>query len=415
MRSLRHRILRCAKAALTRGTGVCVGSQWDTKVAELTIEGRVEGRRGALTVCGLKKTFGLVVAVDEVDLQLRAGEFVTLLGPSGSGKTTILVMLAGLERPDAGEVTLDGEDITYKPAHKRDIGVVFQNYALFPHMTVAENIAFPLKMRRMKYAEVQRRVSEAIELVRLFGLELRYPSQLSGGQQQRVAVARAVVYRPPVLLMDEPLSALDRNLREELQVEIRRLHRNLGTSFLYVTHDQGEALALSDRIVLMNRGRVEQVGSPSEVYQHPKTAFAARFLGQSNFVRGKVEGFGSDGTAVVRLRIGVCVRGVPSVPVERQQKVAVLVRPEHLNLLEFGPDREMTKTDEFSSLGMRVGDAMYLGETVRIRGTFMTGEDCVLQLRPDQASLLLSAGGGVVGWTPQRGVVIPDDEVRGGV
>ena len=236
----------------------------------------------------LHKSFGPVIAVEDLDLAIEPGEFITLLGPSGSGKTTTLMMIAGFDYPTSGEIYIDGQPIVGVPPHRRDLGMVFQNYALFPHMTVAENIGFALKQRRVSKAETARSVAESLEIVRLRGYEGRYPRQLSGGQQQRVALARAIIFKPRALLMDEPLSALDKQLREELQLEIKRLHRQLGITFIYVTHDQREALILSDRVAVMNAGRIEQVGSPSDLYDRPANRFVASFVGESNFLAGTV-------------------------------------------------------------------------------------------------------------------------------
>lgn len=241
-----------------------------------------------LELRGVRKIFGDTTAVGDLDLALCRGEFLTFLGPSGSGKTTTLAMVAGLEKPTAGTITLDGLPLDPLPAYRRNIGVVFQNYALFPHMTVAGNVAFPLEMRGVGRQEIATRVNETLTLVGLPGFGARYPAQLSGGQQQRVALARAIVFRPPLLLMDEPLGALDKRLREQMQIEIMRLHREFGLSVLYVTHDQEEALVMSDRIAVFDAGRIEQVGTAQELYERPQTPFVAGFLGDSNFFRGKV-------------------------------------------------------------------------------------------------------------------------------
>src|SRR5687767_2754599 len=246
----------------------------------------------------VQKTYdGESLVVKNLDLNIRAGEFVTLLGPSGSGKTTTLMMLAGFEIPTAGEIYVDEDPIASVPPYRRNIGMVFQNYALFPHMTVGENIAFPLQMRRMSRAEITRQTTAVLQLVGLPGYEGRYPRQLSGGQQQRVAVARALVFNPRVLLMDEPLGALDKQLREHLQLEIKALHDQLGVTIIYVTHDQEEALVMSDRIAVMNDGRIEQCGPPTELYDEPSTRFVATFIGESNFIDGRV--ISSDGLASV--------------------------------------------------------------------------------------------------------------------
>ena len=235
-----------------------------------------------------RSDLGPVVAVDSVSLDIAPGEFLTLLGPSGSGKTTTLMMLAGFEIPSDGEIYVDDTAIAAIPPYKRNIGMVFQNYALFPHMTVGENIAFPLKMRGLSKSEIARMSKEALELVKLPGYEGRYPRQLSGGQQQRIAVARALVFNPRVLLMDEPLGALDKQLRESLQLEIKSLHDQLGVTIVYVTHDQQEALVMSDRIAVMNNGRIEQIGSPVALYDQPQSRFVASFIGESNFLSGRV-------------------------------------------------------------------------------------------------------------------------------
>jgi putative spermidine/putrescine transport system ATP-binding protein len=243
-------------------------------------------KAGRLKLVGLTKRFAGFFAVDALDLEVESGEFLTLLGPSGSGKTTTLMMIAGFVPPTAGEIFLDERPITAVAPDRRNIGVVFQHYALFPHMTVFDNVAFPLRMRRVAKPGIRRRVGEALAMVQLAGLETRMPRQLSGGQQQRVALARALVFQPEVLLMDEPLGALDKNLREQMQLELKRLHRSLGITVVYVTHDQAEALTLSDRIALMNRGRIEQLGAAQELYERPVNAFVAEFLGESNLITG---------------------------------------------------------------------------------------------------------------------------------
>src|SRR5215212_707864 len=259
------------------------------------MEGKMESgvsdreRTGArLDLRGLTKHYGPVIAVDAIDLIVEAGEFITLLGPSGSGKTTIMMMIAGFTQPTAGEILVDGIDIAGVAPERRNIGMVFQNYALFPHMTVFDNIAFPLKMRRWPKDRIAVAVRDALGIVRLEGFAGRYPRELSGGQQQRVALSRALVYRPPVLLMDEPLGALDKKLREELQIEIKHIQSQLGLTVIYVTHDQSEALTMSDRIAVMNHGNILQLGPPETLYRLPATPFVADFLGDSNFLSGTI-------------------------------------------------------------------------------------------------------------------------------
>ena len=237
-----------------------------------------------LELDGLVKSYGSVRAADQVSLDVHQGEFVTLLGPSGSGKTTLLMMVAGFVAPDRGRVVLDGQDLTRVPPYSRNLGMVFQDYALFPHMTVFDNVAFALKMRRVDGGSIRRQVLETLSVVHLDGLENRYPSQLSGGQQQRVSLARALVYRPRLLLMDEPLGALDKKLREAMQIELKHIQQQVGITVLSVTHDQEEALTLSDRIAVLNRGRLEQVGAAGELYESPNSRFVADFIGETNFL-----------------------------------------------------------------------------------------------------------------------------------
>ena len=239
---------------------------------------------------GVRKSYGDVVAVDGIDLDVAEGEFFTMLGPSGSGKTTMLRVIAGFESPDEGRVLLKGADVTRQPPYERDVNTVFQDYALFPHMTVGENVAYGLKIKRVKKAERTKRTAEVLQLVRLGGLMGRKPSQLSGGQRQRVALARAIVNHPQVLLLDEPLGALDLKLRQDMQTELKRIQQEVGITFIYVTHDQEEALTMSDRLAVFNAGRIEQVGSPAEVYEHPETEFVAGFVGVSNVLERTMNG-----------------------------------------------------------------------------------------------------------------------------
>lgn len=238
----------------------------------------------AVQLVGVRKTFGDVVAVDSVDLSIDNGEFFSLLGPSGSGKTTVLRMIAGFEEPVAGAILLEGRDVTHVPPYDRDVNTVFQDYALFPHMTVQQNVEYGLKVKRVRKAERRRRAAEMLEVVRLGGFGDRKPNEMSGGQRQRVALARALVNQPSVLLLDEPLGALDLKLREEMQVELKSIQQEVGITFVFVTHDQGEALSMSTRIAVFNSGRIEQVGTPREIYEHPTTAFVAGFVGTSNLL-----------------------------------------------------------------------------------------------------------------------------------
>ncbi|MEO6566084.1 MAG: ABC transporter ATP-binding protein [Casimicrobiaceae bacterium] len=282
---------------------------------------------------GLVKRFGSLTAVAGASLDVASGEFLALLGPSGCGKTTVLMSIAGFEHPDAGDILLDERSVLALPANRRNIGMVFQRYALFPHMTVAENIAFPLVMRRSTKSAIRARVAEVIDVVRLAGLGERLPSQLSGGQQQRVAFARAVVHSPPLLLMDEPLAALDKKLREELQIELKALQRLLGITVVFVTHDQQEALALADRVAVMNAGRIEQVGSPRELYEKPASAFVANFVGESNRFRGRlIERAGSIGAVAVDGAVPLRGLAAENLGNEQNAPAIFMVRPEMVSL-----------------------------------------------------------------------------------
>jgi putative spermidine/putrescine transport system ATP-binding protein len=288
------------------------------------------GRPGsipAVSLQGLEKTFGDVVAVAGIDLDIADGEFFSMLGPSGSGKTTTLRLIAGFELPTAGRVLLHGHDVTGVPPFDRDVNTVFQDYALFPHMTVGENVAYGLVVRKVARAERDMRVAEAMEMVRLEGFEKRRPNQLSGGQRQRVALARALVNRPRVLLLDEPLGALDLKLREQMQIELKEIQREVGITFIYVTHDQQEALTMSDRMAVFSRGLIEQVGTPADVYEHPTTTFVAGFVGTSNLLKDEAARavIGRDGVFTVRpekIRIGE----PDSVPGDDEQSVPGTVR-----------------------------------------------------------------------------------------
>ena len=279
---------------------------------------------------------GGATAVAGMCLTVQPGQFVTLLGPSGSGKTTTLKMIAGFEPPDAGRIVLAGREISAVPAHARNIGMVFQNYALFPHMTVFDNIAFPLRMRGRPKREITAAVRDALAQVQLDDLGGRMPRQLSGGQQQRVALARAIVFRPPLLLMDEPLGALDRQLRKAVQSELKRIHRQLGLSVVYVTHDQDEALFLSDVIAIMDRGAIVQIGTPEALYAQPNSRFVAEFLGESNFLAGTVTAV-ADGSAAVRLADGSEILGRGRGALAAGMAADVLVRPEKLELAPWPP------------------------------------------------------------------------------
>ncbi len=307
-----------------------------------------------------KEYAGGVVAVNDVDLVVRDREFLTLLGPSGSGKTTILKLIAGFTVPTSGRIQLGDRDVSRMPPHKRNIGMVFQNYALFPHMTVDQNLAFPLEMRRVDRAEIRRRVGEALERVHLSGLGGRFPRQLSGGQQQRVALARAIIFEPSVLLMDEPLGALDKRLREDLQLEFKRLHRALDVTVVYVTHDQEEALLLSDRIAVVHDGRFEQIGTGEDLYRLPRSPFVGSFMGDSNIFRGTFGGGGGEPhvrTDSATLRGTPHPEGTPPAGAA----AAVIVRPENCRIVS----SDTSAAPHADSLPGVLQQVVYLGSSVK--------------------------------------------------
>jgi spermidine/putrescine ABC transporter ATP-binding subunit len=299
------------------------------------VAARNEGNH-AVDIVGVSKSFGPVTAIDNISLAVRRGDLITLLGPSGCGKTTLLNLVAGFEAPDSGTIAIDGKHVTGVPAYRRDTGMVFQSYALFPHMNVFDNVAFGLRMRRVPAGKIASDVTQILEMVKLSGLEARRVRQLSGGQQQRVALARALVIRPKVLLLDEPFSALDRNLRASMQVEIKEIQRKLGVTTIFVTHDQSEALSLSDRIAVMAQGRIRQVGTPDEIYHRPRDRFVASFVGDVNIVRARLEHI--DG-AVGVVGLGATRITVPADPIVHcvvGGLVDLFLRPEELRVADAG-------------------------------------------------------------------------------
>jgi spermidine/putrescine ABC transporter ATP-binding subunit len=333
-----------------------------------------------LLIEGVGKRFGDVVALDRVSLRVAQGELLTILGPSGSGKTTLLKVVAGFETPDGGSVKVGGTEITSRPPAKRDIGMVFQNYALFPHLTVKANVAFPLEMRNVGRAEIDKRVSEALAMVELAGYEARLPRQLSGGQQQRVALARAIVFNPRLLLLDEPFGALDRKLRETMQLEVRRLQRRLGLTTIFITHDQEEALVLSDRIAVMNKGAIQQVATTTEIYEHPANDFVADFVGESNIFHGTVSAPGT-----VALDGGGNVKVASDRPAGA--KVGVLMRPERFSA---------TGANLFAG---EVIESVYLGTSFKLRLAIEGGRELLVR-QPARGTLPAAGSRVTVGIEP---------------
>jgi ABC-type Fe3+/spermidine/putrescine transport system ATPase subunit len=340
------------------------------------------------------KRFGHnVVAVDAIDLDVPQGSFVTLLGPSGCGKTTTLRMIAGLETPSDGEIRIKDKRINELPIHKRNLGIVFQNYALFPHKNIAANVGFGLKYRNVVPAEIAKRVSRALDMVRLPGVEERYPAQLSGGQQQRIALARALVIEPDVLLLDEPLSALDANLREEMRVEIKNIQRRIGIATVFVTHDQGEALAMSDHVVVMNKGKIEQVGPPREVYERPESAFVASFLGNANFISGQVRG-AVDGHAQIAIGNHV-LNATTERKVQVGETVTVVVRAEKIDLLPPGQGWLPGTVADVDYLGALARYQIALSDGVKVLGLtslkdkpLSVGQQVELRIDPQHCRIL---------------------------
>jgi putative spermidine/putrescine transport system ATP-binding protein len=329
-----------------------------------------------LSLTGVSKSYGAVTALHATDLEVKEGEFVTLLGPSGSGKSTLLKIIAGMELPSEGKVVINGRDATDMPVRERDLGMVFQNYALMPHLTVFNNVAFPLKVRKTATEEVRRRVEEALRTVQLEHLKDRKPQALSGGQQQRVSIARAIVYNPSLVLMDEPLGALDKKLREQLQFEIKQLHSRLGITILYVTHDQQEAMSMSDRVALMNDGRIEQIGTPRQLYFAPETEFTADFLGSSNFMDATVVELAADVT-VCKLASGQELSAPRRDALTPGQKVRLMVRPEHIRVLEAGQSGGANVLEAVST------DATFFGETTEIRARVSDGLEMGIKVAND--------------------------------
>ncbi|CAN5893170.1 ABC transporter ATP-binding protein [soil metagenome] len=332
---------------------------------------------------GVQKTYdGVHLVVRQLDLDIQRGEFLTLLGPSGSGKTTTLMMLAGFESPTAGEILLDGKPITRTPPHKRQFGMVFQNYALFPHLTVGQNVAYPLTVRKVAKDEQARRVAKALAMVRLTGMGERLPSQLSGGQQQRVALARALVFEPQLVLMDEPLGALDKQLREHMQIELKELHRQLGVTFVFVTHDQGEALTMSDRVAVFDDGVIQQLAAVDDMYERPSNRFVAGFIGDSTVVTGTLESGDAMRLPDGRLLAGVNVNGASA-----GAAVEACVRPERILVRPEGTGG--------NTLQARVDGVIYHGDHLRLLCTLGEGQA--------GATVKLPLGGGV---PPQAGQAV---------
>jgi spermidine/putrescine transport system ATP-binding protein len=366
----------------------------------------VSGADPYLMLQSTTKFFDGVAAVHDFDLEIASGEFVSLLGPSGCGKTTLLRMVAGFEVPDDGRIVLDGRDITAVPAHKRPVNMVFQRVTLFPHLNVFENIAFGLRLKRISAQETRRRVDEALELVRLPGFAERAVHTLSGGQAQRIALARAIVNRPKVLLFDEPLSALDLQIRRELQVELKDIHRELQGTFLYVTHDQEEAMSMSDRVVVMQAGEIVQVGSPIELYRSPTTLFVASFVGNPNVWRGTVATV-EDGRVIVAVGDRRFEAPPPSGPMRAGDGVAIVLRSEVLTL---SSRPSANSAPALSSVEGTVADVRFVGALVSYR--IDLGDRQVTVSRPSQSEILTEGQAVRVEWNPHDVLLLSTDDER---
>jgi putative spermidine/putrescine transport system ATP-binding protein len=350
---------------------------------------------------GLTKKFAGHVAVSEVNLEIASGEFFSLLGPSGCGKSTTLRMVAGFVAPDDGRVFIDGDDIVDQPPERRDAGFVFQNYAIFPHMNVADNIAFGLRMRKVEKGEIVRRVGDALRQVGLSGYGQRFQKQLSGGEQQRVALARVLVTRPRILLLDEPLSALDKNLRDEMKYWIKDLQKSLGITTIYVTHDQGEALTMSDRIGVMNKGRVVRIGTPSEIYERPGDLFVTTFIGESNLLDATVERAGADAVEL-SLGEGGKIAAPPRMGLAAGQRVKLVIRPENILLDPNG-------LDGLASLPAVVEAKIYQGALIRYRLS-AAGQPLVAEVQNQVGRAQHETGSRLTAyWHPDRTEVLPAD------
>jgi putative spermidine/putrescine transport system ATP-binding protein len=357
-----------------------------------------------IEVKGVAKHYGATVAVSDVSFGVEQGHVLSLLGPSGCGKTTVMRMIAGLIAPSAGSIAIKGKSVTQIPVHKRNVGMLFQNYALFPHLTVAQNIAFGLEMRKLARAEALKKAEAALAMVRLEGFAARYPHQLSGGQQQRVALARALVIEPAVLLLDEPFGALDKKLRENMQIEMRQLQQRLGITTLMVTHDQDEALTLSDRIAVMRTGVIEQFGTPTQIYERPVSRFVASFIGTSNFFSGRVAGRHNEGFIVECDEVRLGVNGTPPA----DAKVTVALRPESIQL---SPDA--ANDAPVNGIRAKIDQIIYRGLSTHYHLRRANNEPLIVirqnEAGADQVAGLVPGASVVASWSTERNLVVRDD------
>jgi putative spermidine/putrescine transport system ATP-binding protein len=357
----------------------------------------------SLSIVDATKYYKKFKAVDAVNLTVNKGEFLTILGPSGSGKTSLLKLIAGFEELSSGSILLNNVDITKKKAYEREIGMLFQNYALFPHLTVFDNIAYPLRLRKVTKDETNLRVRKILELVHLSDFTLRYPKQLSGGQQQRVGLARAIVFNPPLLLLDEPLGALDKNLRQQMQLEIKHIQEKVGITTISVTHDQEEALTMSDRICIMNHGRIEQVDTPENIYKNPSNRFVAEFIGEINIIRGEWLGIEREGARMRILgeQVAKVEKGV-DFPIEEKGELYLAIRPENLRIA--------TEPGQFqNTVQAKVTETIYVGEAIKAKTIVASGQEITVKLPAHLSHSIVCGEEILLGWNSQDATLIPDD------
>jgi putative spermidine/putrescine transport system ATP-binding protein len=356
----------------------------------------------SLAVVNVSKHYKKVKAVDDVSLTVHKGEFMTILGPSGSGKTSLLKLIAGFEEVSSGTILLNDQEITSKKAYERQFGMLFQNYALFPHMTVFENIAYPLRLRKVPKQEITQRVRDILELVHLQELASRYPKQLSGGQQQRVALARAIVFNPPLLLLDEPLGALDKNLRQQMQLEIKHIQEKVGITTISVTHDQEEALTMSDRICVMNKGSVEQIDTPENLYKKPRNRFIAEFIGDINLIPAELQGaWSSKASVTIANQDRVTVEWEEGLPAGR---ILIALRPENIRIVE-------GKSQTANTFRVKVVEMIYLGEVIKTKTVTDSGQEIIIKIPARDASSVYCGKDVLLGWDSNDATVIPDREL----
>ncbi|KAB2336638.1 ABC transporter ATP-binding protein [Cytobacillus depressus] len=356
----------------------------------------------SLSIVNATKYYKKFKAVDDVNLEVNQGEFLTILGPSGSGKTSLLKLIAGFEQLNQGAIVLNDQDISKRKPYERDIGMLFQNYALFPHMTIFDNIAYPLRLRKIPKKEVQERVEAILKLVHLEQFGSRYPEQLSGGQQQRVALARAIVFNPPLLLLDEPLGALDKQLRKKMQLEIKHIQEQIGITTVSVTHDQEEALTMSDKICVMNNGRIEQVDSPENLYKRPKNRFVAEFIGEINLIKGNVVSVDEE-KAKVKVNEGFVVDiGVDSELDIKNQSMLIALRPENIQIAK-------EESEFHNTIKAKVIESIYVGEAFNIKTRTETGEEITAKIPANVSELPLKDKDIFLGWNCKDACLIHDE------